>query len=103
MSDNQFIDVKVMGYEFRVACPIAEIDLLKQAVQLLNHRIEEIKASGKMVGADRIAMMAALSLSHDYLKISGTEAFDITAVKGKIANMNNLIDTALNKSTNKLS
>jgi cell division protein ZapA len=99
MSDNQFIDVKVMGYEFRVACPVTEIALLKQAVTLLNQRIEEIRASGKMVGADRIAMMAALSLSHDYLKINGAEDFDIATVKRRIANMNNLIDTVLNKPT----
>ena len=98
MSDNQFVDIKLMGYEFRVACPSAEIDLLKQAIELLTHHIEVIKASGKIVGADRIAMMAAISLSHDYLKISHTEDFDITAVKRRIAAMNNLIDTVLNKS-----
>ena len=95
MPDNQFVDIKVMGYEFRVACPIAEIDLLKQAVVLLNLRMEEIKQGGKIVGADRIAMMAALSISHDYLKIKDAEVFDIMAVKRRIENMNNLIDTAL--------
>jgi cell division protein ZapA len=93
-NSSQFVEVKVMGYDFRVACPAAEVDLLKQAVALLNQRIEEIRTSGKIVGAERIALMAALSLSHDYLKRTDAEAFDIPSVKRRIEAMNNLIDTA---------
>lgn len=97
MSDNQFVDIKVMGYEFRVACPSDEVTLLKQAVNLLNQRMEEIRSTGKIVGAERIAMMAALSISHDALKTSDIDPVDITRFKGRIDNINNLIDSVLDK------
>ena len=102
MSDDQFVDIKVMEHEFRVACPAAEVPLLKQAVALLNHRMEEIRRSSKITGADRIAMMAAISISHEYLKIGHTEPFDIAAVQRRIEDMNNLINTALPKATDRL-
>lgn len=102
MQNDEFVDVKLLGYEFRVVCPAREIDTLKKAVEWLNQRIEEIKSAGKTVETDRIVLMAALSISHDYMKLTTTEDFDIIAFQRRITDINNLINTALQEETERL-
>lgn len=102
MSDKEFVDIKVMGYDFRVACPLSERDLLREAIDLLQSRIEEIKKAGKMIDIERVVIMAALSISHDYVKLQGNASFDISTIQSKIENMNHLIDAVFHKSNDHL-
>ena len=62
------VSVRIMEKEFVVACPYEERAALLDAAEFLNARMREIKESGKVVGLDRIAVMAALNLAHEYLK-----------------------------------
>lgn len=56
-----------MGREFRVACPEAERESLLQAVSYLDRKMREIRDQGKVIGLERIAIMAALNITHDFL------------------------------------
>ncbi|MBI5330323.1 MAG: cell division protein ZapA [Betaproteobacteria bacterium] len=64
---NVSLDVSIMGREFRVACPEEERPSLLQAVTYLDRKMREIRDSGKIVGLERIAIMAALNIAHDLL------------------------------------
>jgi len=56
-----------MGKEYRVACPPEEKDNLLASADLLNEKLEEIKEGGAVIGTERIAIMAALNMSHEVL------------------------------------
>ncbi len=56
-----------MDKEYRVACPEEEKDNLKASANLLNNKIREIKQQGSVIGTERIAIMAALNMSHEIL------------------------------------
>ena len=56
-----------MGKEYRVACPEEEKDNLRASAKLLNGKLSEIKQSGSVIGTERIAIMAALNMSHEIL------------------------------------
>ena len=56
-----------MGKEYRVACPEEEKDNLLASAKLLNDKLREIKQSGSVIGTERIAIMAALNMSHEIL------------------------------------
>ncbi len=64
---NVSLDVAIMGREFRVACPEEEKESLLQAVTYLDRKMREIRDQGKVIGLERIAIMAALNITHDYL------------------------------------
>lgn len=64
---NVSLDVAIMGREFRVACPEDERESLLQAVTYLDRKMREIRDHGKVIGLERIAIMAALNITHDYL------------------------------------
>ncbi|MGH6693188.1 MAG: cell division protein ZapA, partial [Gammaproteobacteria bacterium] len=60
-ADPKALQVTVMGREFRVACPENEHKELLEAVDYLNRKMDEIRDNGKVVGVERIAIMAALN------------------------------------------
>jgi cell division protein ZapA len=64
----QRVTVRLLDKEFQVACPEDEREALIESADLLNRKMKEIRDSGKVVGVDRIAVMAALNLCHEMLQ-----------------------------------
>jgi cell division protein ZapA len=62
------LDIKIMGRDYKVACKESERAELLDAVAFLDTRMHEIKDGGKITGADRIAVMAALNLANELLR-----------------------------------
>ncbi|MGA9852568.1 MAG: cell division protein ZapA [Gammaproteobacteria bacterium] len=62
------VTVRILDKEYQVACPDNEREALLQSAELLNRKMHEIRESGKVVGLDRVAVMAALNLSHEILQ-----------------------------------
>ncbi|HSE01632.1 MAG TPA: cell division protein ZapA [Burkholderiales bacterium] len=93
-ADPKALQVNVMGREFRVACPESEQKELLEAVDYLNKKMDEIRDNGKVVGVERIAIMAALNIAHELLttKIGG---FDMAALKRRMQSMETTLDQAL--------
>jgi len=65
--DQARISVRIMDREYVVACAYDERSALLDAAEFLNVRMREIRDSGKVVGLDRIAVMAALNLALEFL------------------------------------
>ena len=62
------VTVKILDKDYRIACAPNHKESLEDSATLLNNKMLEIKASGKVIGSDRIAVMAALNLAHDLLQ-----------------------------------
>ena len=67
MSKTEPLTINIMGKEYRVACPQEEKENLLASADLLNEKLNEIKKQGSVIGTERIAIMAALNMSHDVL------------------------------------
>ena len=93
-ADPKGLQINVMGREFRVACPENEQKELLEAVEYLNRKMDEIRDHGKVIGIERIAIMAALNIAHELLttKVGG---FDMAALKRRMQNMETTLDQAL--------
>ena len=61
------VSVRILDKEYQVACPIDERTDLLDSAEILNTRMREIRDSGRIVGLDRIAVMAALNMANDLL------------------------------------
>ncbi len=90
------LTINVLGREFRVACPEGEESQLLASVDYLNRRLREVRDAGKLVGNERIAIMTALNIAHEFLS-NRTEApsFDATAFRRRINAMQETVDSAL--------
>ena len=94
MSAVKPVDVSIMGREFTVSCADEERQGLLDAVNYLDKKMHEIRDSGKVVGVERIAIMAALNLSHELLNTK-TGDVDIGDYKRRISAMQSQIDEAM--------
>jgi cell division protein ZapA len=59
--------VHILDKEYCIACPADERANLESAARYLDGKMREIRSGGKVIGADRIAVMAALNITHDLL------------------------------------
>ena len=61
------VSVRILDKEYQVACPVDERTDLLDSAEILNHKMREIRDSGRIVGLDRIAVMAALNMANDLM------------------------------------
>jgi cell division protein ZapA len=90
------LSVRILEKEYFVACPQDERADLLDSAEYLNKKMREIRDTGKIVGADRIAVMAALNITHELLKAKRHETAaeaGTTRVKG----MREKVESALQK------
>jgi cell division protein ZapA len=64
---NAQVSVRILDKEYQVACPASERTDLLDSAEVLNKKMREIRDSGRIVGLDRIAVMAALNMANDLL------------------------------------
>ena len=94
-ADPTGLQISIMGREFRVACAPEEQRSLQEAVEYLNRKMQEIKDQGKVNGLDRIAIMAALNISHEFLTTRLGNNFDVSEFKRRMAGIETTLDQAL--------
>jgi cell division protein ZapA len=101
-SEHNFLDVKIMGREYRVACTPEERDGLLAAVELVDNKMREIAQRTKSTIAERVAVMAALNIAHEHLASPPVTvekevdyAGDTSDAKRRIADMGARISTVL--------
>ncbi len=61
------VSVRILDKEYQVACPANERTDLLDSAEMLNEKMREIRDSGRIVGLDRIAVMAALNMANDLM------------------------------------
>jgi cell division protein ZapA len=94
-ADPKGLQISIMGREFRVACQENEQKGLLEAVDYLNRKMLEIRDHGKVIGIERIAIMAALNIAHEFLSTKVGGGFDIAEIKRRIADMEAVLDQAI--------
>ena len=76
------VSVRILEKEYQVSCPASERTDLLDSAEVLNAKMREIRDSGKVVGLDRIAVMAALNMANELLHARGREE----ALEGSLGN-----------------
>jgi cell division protein ZapA len=84
IEDFKQVPVHILGKEYLVACRPHEQEELVQTARFLDRKMREIRDSGKVVGTERIAVMAGLNIAHELLKGGkGTGSNAATALRIK--------------------
>ena len=91
MSQSKAVDVNIIGREFTVSCTDEERPGLINAVNFLDKKMRDIRDGGKIIGVERIAIMAALNLAHELLNTK-SGSVDVGDIKRRISQMQDQID-----------
>lgn len=89
------LEIKLLDRELRVACPEEERGELLDAVAFLDKRMREIRDAGKIASIERIALMAALNITHELLGMKVGKGVDVADFKRRMDFMQTAIDAAL--------
>ena len=89
------VSIRILDKEYQVACPAEERTDLLDSAEILNNKMREIRDSGRIVGLDRIAVMAALNMANDLIHAKvRDEKFEVD-LSQRLKSMVDRVDDAL--------
>ncbi|EGW22966.1 MULTISPECIES: cell division protein ZapA [Methylobacter] len=91
----QPVSLTIMGKEYKIACALDEQGDLIQSAQQLDTQMRQMRDSGKVAGADRIAVMAALNLAHELQLMKSQNAMLNQTLSECLAKMAHKIENVL--------
>lgn len=97
-TDTKTVSVTILDKEYLIACPEEERHDLIRSADYLDRKMREIRDAGKIIGSDRIAVMAALNISHELLTQSGESGKMDNSVGQRIKGLEAKIEDALYRS-----
>lgn len=89
------VTIRILEKEYNVACPAEDKASLVASAELLNGKMREIRDSGKVVGLDRVAVMAALNLANELIKAQAQDQELKNIVGVRVRAMREHLDSAL--------
>jgi len=91
------VTVKILDKEYQVACPKEQEAELTVSAKYLDKQMRSIRESGKVIGLERIAVMAALNISYELLQASegGSHGDQAVPEPGAVEQLNRKLDDAL--------
>jgi cell division protein ZapA len=92
------VSVKILEKEYHVTCPVEERPALLDSAEYLNRKMREIRDSGKVIGLDRIAVMAALNIVNELLQVRGQDEVVETDLAARLKVMRERVEYALTRS-----
>ena len=95
--EKNAVTISLLGREFRVGCPEGEQKALQASVDYLNRKMKEVRDTGKVVGNERIAIMAALNIAHELVSNHGKApgAAESAGIRRRIVAMQETLESAL--------
>ena len=70
MNQPHTVTVKILDKDYQVACPEEQESELVVSAKYLDKQMRSIRETGKVIGLERIAVMAALNISYELLQAS---------------------------------
>jgi cell division protein ZapA len=90
--ESRQVEITLLGREYRVSCPPGQEGKLLEAAMLLDARMREVQEGGKLLGAEKIAITAALNIAHDFLFSSQSKGYDLHEAKRRIREIDQRLD-----------
>ena len=97
MSETNPVSVTILDKEYLITCSEEERGFLNDAASLLSEKMKEVKTSGKIIGSERIAVLAALNIAHEMLAYKNENECYTANVDGIVRRLQDKIEIALMK------
>lgn len=98
MADAQKTDqlsLLILGREYRVACAPSERAELLACAKYVDQKMQAIQGTGRVMGADRIAVLAALQIAQELFSAKGADGLAVGDLRRRLRELNALVDEML--------
>ncbi len=89
------VSVRILEKEYQVSCPADERTALLDSAEILNAKMREIRDSGKVVGLERVAVMAALNMANELLQANAKDKILEGTLGNRLKLMSDQVETVL--------
>ena len=89
------VSVRILDKEYQVACPADERTDLLDSAEILDSKMREIRDTGRIVGLDRIAVMAALNMAHELINAQARDRVLEGDVSSRLRMISDRVDSVL--------
>ncbi len=98
MNNSKLIQtsVEILGKLYSIRCPEEELQSLQQAAALLSQKMAEVQESGKAINLERIAIITALNIAHQFLQVDQHNNSFVDKINQRIADLHGKLESALN-------
>jgi len=98
--ESEAVKIQIMDKEYLVTCSDEERPDLVASAKHLSAKMSEIRSSGKVVGVDRIAVMAGLNIAHEAIKSGCVDTEHTRSAASRLESLNLQIEETLAKYRN---
>ena len=98
-TESSGVTVRILDKDYQFGCRPEEKDGLLASARFLDERMREVRKSGRVIGTDRIAVVAAINLAYDLLQKGREDAGLGQATVERLAVLQGRIDAALTDAT----
>jgi cell division protein ZapA len=91
----EHLSVTILEREYRLACTPDEKESLLRCAAYVDEKMQTIRSAGKVMGADRIAVMAALQIAHELFSARSADGVDLGDLRRRVRDMLHSCDDAL--------
>lgn len=95
MSTSEPVALRLIDREFHIACPPEEREGLLEAASFLDQKMRELRANSKAPGFDRLAVLAAISVTHELLQFRKQHSGADQDVTEGLASLRRKLEAAL--------
>lgn len=100
MFDNKrSITVDILDKQYQVKCEPSEVAALQQSALYLNQKMREIRHNSMLRHMETIAVMAALNITHDLLKLQAEQDQEVHSISKRVQQIQHKIEDVLEKQT----
>jgi len=87
------ISIEVLDKQYTISCPADEKQALLESARILNERLREVRGGGKVLGTERMAVMTALNVIHEYTLLQKAQE----EVDGTLERLHGKINKAISR------
>ena len=91
------VSVRLLDREYQVACPAEERSALLDSAEYLDAKMREVRDTGKVVGVDRIAVISALNIANELIKMRRNGSSVDADLGAKLQRLRERVEAALEK------
>lgn len=89
------ITVKILGQEYKIKCPPDKMNELQESANYLNKMMLDLRDNTKIMGIDKIAVLAALNVTHEMLSLKKQKQLHIDSLSKRIQELQYNVEQAL--------
>jgi cell division protein ZapA len=96
-AQTQAVQIEILDKEYMVSCPPEEKEALLESAKLLNDRLKQVRQGGKVLGTERMAVMTALNIIHEFTLLQRTQEQYAATVGGTVDRLRDKISQAISR------